>query len=86
MTGEDALLVVEVADTTLRYDRDIKVPRYAATGVPEVRIEDLKGDRLFDYRDPDPKGFQTSLILKRGEFVFAQAFPEVAFTIDKLLG
>jgi len=86
MTGEDALLVVEVADTTLRYDRDIKLPRYAAAGVPEVWIQDLKGDGLLVYRDPDPKGFQTSLILKRGESVFAQAFPEVAFTIDELLG
>ena len=86
MTSEDTLLVVEVAKTTLRYDRDIKVPRYAAAGVPEVWIQDLKGDRLLVYRDPDPKGFQTSLILKRGESVFAQAFPEVAFTIDELLG
>ncbi len=45
-----------------------------------------QGDRLLVYRDPDPKGFQTSLILKRVESVYAQAFPEVAFTIDELLG
>ena len=38
----DALLVVEVADTSLSYDRDVKLPRYAAAGVPEVWIEDLK--------------------------------------------
>src|SRR5437016_10007262 len=50
--AEDALLVLEVCDTTLRYDRNIKLPRYAAAGIPEVWIEDLAGDELLVYREP----------------------------------
>jgi Uma2 family endonuclease len=41
-TGSDTLLVVEVSDTTFLYDHDIKVPLYAAHGVPEVWIVDLE--------------------------------------------
>jgi len=86
MMGDDALLVVEVADTTLRYDRDVKVPRYASAGVPEVWIEDLKGDRLLVYRDPAADGFKTRLVLKRGDSVSTMAFPDIPFTVDELLG
>jgi Uma2 family endonuclease len=41
-TGNDTLLVVEVSDTTFLYDHDVKVPLYAAHGVPEVWIVDLE--------------------------------------------
>src|ERR1700730_3657390 len=40
-TAADALLIVEVGDTTLRYDREVKVPLYAARGISEVWIVDL---------------------------------------------
>ena len=41
-TGYDTLLVIEVSDTTFVYDHDIKMPLYAAHGVPEVWIVDLE--------------------------------------------
>jgi Uma2 family endonuclease len=49
--GTDALLVIEVSDTTLRYDRDVKVPLYARHGVPEVWIVDVQNDALLVYGD-----------------------------------
>jgi len=45
-SGEDTLLVIEVSDTTLRYDREVKVPLYARHGVPEVWIVDVNADTL----------------------------------------
>ena len=48
----DALLVVEVADTSLRYDRDDKIPLYARHAIPEVWLVDLKAKRLVRYRNP----------------------------------
>jgi len=86
MLPDDALLVVEVADTTLKYDRDVKLPRYAAGGVPEVWIMDLKGNRLLVYRDLKSSAFQTSLTLKSGESVLVSAFPDITFAVDELLG
>ncbi len=38
---DDVLLLIEVADSSLRYDREVKIPRYARAGVPEVWLVDL---------------------------------------------
>jgi Uma2 family endonuclease len=84
--AEDALLIVEVADTTLRYDRDIKVPKYAAAGIPEVWIESLSADELLVYRDPAGAAYATSLTLHRGDSVSAIAFPDVVFKVEDILG
>jgi Uma2 family endonuclease len=48
-SGADTLLVIEVSDSSLRYDRDVKVPFYARHGVPEVWIVDVQNDRLLVY-------------------------------------
>jgi Uma2 family endonuclease len=48
----DVFLVVEVADSSLRFDHDTKVSLYAAHGIPEVWLVDLRGRRLVRYRAP----------------------------------
>ena len=48
----DALLVIEISDATLRYDRDVKVPMYARYSVPAVWIVDLKANQLHAYAAP----------------------------------
>jgi Uma2 family endonuclease len=50
--ASDALLVIEVADTTLQFDRSIKKPRYAAAGAAELWIVDLEGSRVWVHRKP----------------------------------
>ena len=84
--AEDALLVVEVADTTLRYDRQIKVPRYAAAGVPEVWIENLAADELLVYRNPGAKAYSISLTLHRTDTISPSVFPDIVFKVDEILG
>jgi len=84
--AEDVLFIVEVADTTLPYDRDVKIPRYAAAGIPEVWIEDLIDGRLLIYRDPAETGFRTSFARERGQSISPIAFPDISFTVDDLLG
>ena len=49
---EDTLLVIEVAGSSLEYDRDVKLPLYAAHAIPEVWLIDLAGKNLSIYRDP----------------------------------
>ena len=51
-SAADTLLVIEVSDSSLRYDRDFKVPFYARHGVPEVWIVDLQHDQLLVYDSP----------------------------------
>jgi Uma2 family endonuclease len=82
----DALLVVEVADTSLRYDRELKLPRYAATGVPEVWIVDLNGGAVEMYRGPTSDGYRTRARSLRGEEIAAAAFPDLHLPVSEILG
>ncbi|MFO1420887.1 MAG: Uma2 family endonuclease [Candidatus Competibacteraceae bacterium] len=50
--AEDILLIIEISDSTLRYDRDVKIPLYAKSGIPEVWLLDLQQRQLEIYRDP----------------------------------
>jgi Uma2 family endonuclease len=84
--AEDALLVLEVADTTLAYDLKVKVPRYAAAGIPEVWIEDLENDVMLVFRDPEGNSYKTALTLTRDASISVQAFPVVIFKVSELLG
>jgi Uma2 family endonuclease len=84
--AEDALLVIEVADTTLSFDRRVKVPRYAAAGVPEVWIENLQDDTLLVFRDLAGTQYKTSLALRRRETIIPVALPDVMFSVEDLLG
>ncbi len=58
-TGRDTLLVIEVSDTTLRYDREIRLPLYARHGVPGVSIADLQHSRFLFFRDPGEHGYSS---------------------------
>lgn len=55
MAGE-ALLLVEVAESSLSWDRNVKVPRYARAGIPEVWLVDLASGVVTVYTGPDPSG------------------------------
>ena len=49
---ESVLLIVEVADTSLAFDRDVKLPLYAAAGIPEVWLVDLDERTIHVYHTP----------------------------------
>jgi Uma2 family endonuclease len=84
--AEDVLLIVEVSDTTLRFDRNVKLPLYALAGIPETWIENLENDELLVYRDPEGNGYRTAFTLHRGDSVSIAGFPDVVFKVDDLLG
>jgi Uma2 family endonuclease len=86
ISWEDALLVIEISDTTIRRDRDVKLPLYAKAGVAELWIEDLKRDTIFVYRNPGPKTYATSLEFHRGDSISIGAFPDLIFQVADLIG
>ena len=53
-TPEDALLIIEVSDSTEAYDRNVKIPKYAQADVPEVWHVNLPHSVIDRYADPDP--------------------------------
>ncbi len=72
----DALLLVEVADSTLATDRAVKVPRYAAAGIPEVWIVDLGGEKVEVYRRPGAMGYAEDRVAEPGETLTLAALPD----------
>lgn len=54
-TPEDVFLIIEVSDTTLTYDREVKIPSYAACGIPEAWIINIVDRCVEVYREPDCK-------------------------------
>jgi hypothetical protein len=54
----DVLLVIEVADTSLHYDREIKIPLYARHGIPEVWLVDLLNNRISRFREGTAEGYR----------------------------
>jgi Uma2 family endonuclease len=83
---DDIYLVIEVSDTTLEYDREVKLAMYAISGIREFWMEDLQGDVLLVHRDASDDHYKTCLVFKRGESVSPLAFPDVALRVDDLLG
>lgn len=84
--GKDALFVVEVSDSTLAYDRDVKMPLYAEVGIPEAWLVDLNAETIWVHRRPSPGGYQEVRAYNRGETIYPEAFPETGFAVDAILG
>ena len=84
--AHDVYLVIEVADTSLEVDRDVKFPLYARAGVVEAWLLDLSTERLEVYRHPSAHGYQDVRLLQRGETITPLAFPDLILTVDDLLG
>jgi Uma2 family endonuclease len=83
---EDAFLVVEVSDTSLAYDRGVKIPLYAESGIPEAWIVDLNSDTIFAFRHPSPSGYQEVHQYRREDEISLEAFPGVSLAVKQILG
>ena len=82
----DVLLLIEVADSTLKTDRQIKVPLYARHGIPEVWLVALPEDRVEIFRDPTPEEYTTVEHFGRGEALHLEAFPDIELPVAAILG
>ena len=83
-TANDILLVIEVADTTLARDREIKIPLYARHGIPEAWLFDVAGEHTTIYRDPEPRGYRTELSPARDAVISPQLRPDVAISLAEV--
>jgi len=81
----DVLLLVELSDTSLAYDRGTKVPLYARFGVPEVWIVDLRGAAVEVYRQPEGGAYAVMERLTSGPLAPALV-PGVALDVGALVG
>ena len=83
---EDTLLLVEVSDTTPGFDLNVKTPIYAASGIREVWIADLRKNIVRVFRDPEAGQYRTVLTFSTDDELSILAFPKVIFKGRDLIG
>lgn len=84
--SENVLIVVEVADSSLTYDREEKVPRYARSGIPEVWVIDVEQETVTQYTHPDEQRYRSELLLQRGELLSSPHISGLELSVDQIFG
>jgi Uma2 family endonuclease len=79
-------VVIEVSDTTLSYDRNVKLPLYARAGVPEAWIVDLAGERVEVHSEPGPGDYRTTGSFGPGEMIVSSTAGGISLPVDEVLG
>ncbi|CAA9559761.1 MAG: COG1355, Predicted dioxygenase [uncultured Thermomicrobiales bacterium] len=85
-TPDDVILVIEVADSSLDYDRNVKLPLYAAAGIPEAWLVNLPGEMIERYSDPRDGIYRLIARARRGETLASTVLPALVLPIDAALG
>jgi Uma2 family endonuclease len=82
----DVILVIEVADSSLDYDRNVKLPLYAAAGIPEAWLVNLPGEMIERYSDPRDGIYRLIARARRGETLASTVLPALVLPVDAVLG
>ena len=85
-SAADALLIIEVSDTSLTYDRETKLPLYARHGVPEVWIVDLTAGAVAVYRGPDNETYAEVTTRGRSETLRPLSLLGVHVPVEDVVG
>ncbi|MCG8352641.1 MAG: Uma2 family endonuclease [Chloroflexales bacterium] len=85
-TAADILIVIEVADTTIIYDREEKVPRYAAAGVPEAWVVDLAQQLIEQYLLPAQGHYTRIQKVLLGDTIASPTAPSISLNTSLILG
>ncbi len=82
---DDVRLVIEVADTSAEYDREVKIPLYARAGIPEAWLVNLPSEGIEVYRQPSPRGY-TEVRTGRGDTLTPLFIQAITLEVDDILG
>ena len=84
-TPEDVYLVIEFADSSLAYDRGAKLARYAAAGIPEVWVANLRMQEVTAYAEPSGSEYAAVRTYRAGESISPRAFPDVVLAVSDFM-
>ena len=82
---KDVLLVIEVSDVSLRYDRNTKLPLYAEAEIPEVWIVNLQKDVIEVHQNPAAGIYLLTTLFKKGDRVISSVLPEIDLEVGSIL-
>lgn len=83
--AEDVLLLIEVADSSLEYDRSVKRPLYAQSGIPEYWLVNLEKDEIEAFWEPAGDHYKSSELLRAGETLQSRSI-DLKLEVNQLLG
>ena len=83
--SNDLALVVEVADSTLKYDCEVKDKLYAQSGIEDYWVLDVKNRKLHIFRNPTATGYTSHLILTPPNSIAPLAFPDRSVSLINIL-
>lgn len=83
---KDVLLIIEVSDTSLDYDRSVKLPLYARAGIEETALVDLNGAAMERHTEPSPDGYRRVVRFERGGVFRSTVLPSLELAVDAVLG
>lgn len=83
---EDILLMVEIADTSLAFDRQVKIPVYARAGIREVWVVDVREKIITAYREPEAGAYRVAQVFRVGDKIAPEVFPDRPLQVGDLLG
>ncbi len=84
--ADDVLLLIEVADSSLEYDREEKIPLYGRAGIPEVWLVNLIENCIEMFRSPSPEGYKNVMKFFHKQVVSPESFPDIRLTVEQILG
>lgn len=82
----DILLLIEVADSSLAYERNVKMPILARAGILEVWLLDVETKVLSAYREPSPTGYRVVRDFRHGDMIAPVAFLDRSIPLADLIG
>jgi Uma2 family endonuclease len=84
-TPADVLLLVEVSDSTVEYDRETKKTLYAEAEIVEFWLVDLKNNTIEFYALPQNGVYRSAKVLEKGETIFSQAVSRLSLRVEDIL-
>jgi Uma2 family endonuclease len=84
--ADDILMVIEVADSSIDYDREEKLPRYAEAHIAEVWIIDLHHLTIEQYSQPRNGKYLVKQLLERGDTITSRVVPTLVVAVDAIYG
>lgn len=83
---QDIFLLIEVSDSTIVYDREVKIPLYAEANIIEVWLVDINEQIVEVYQQPTAAGYQDMQKFASGQTLSIKTFPDVNINLNEIFG
>jgi Uma2 family endonuclease len=85
-TPQDVYLIIEVSDSSLSFDRDVKLQFYAKAGIIEVWLVDLLSGCIEIYQEPSSFGYGVMRKKRGSDVIFPSVLPEISIAVEGVIG